>query len=67
MLRNETRNGNDEMNMPAWKYLQIIYYLFSFYAQLPGGGEFLWSFGQRSRLAGRSCAAILHNLVIGIF
>ena len=21
VLRNETRNGNDEMNMPAWKYM----------------------------------------------
>ena len=61
MLRYETRNGNDETDIPAMKYMPIINYLFSFSAQLPGGGEILWSFGQRSRLAVGFCAAILHN------
>ena len=42
-------------------------YLFSFSAQLPGGGEFLWSFGQRSRLAGGFGAAIIHNVSLGVF
>ena len=46
---------------------QIIDTCFLFSAPMQGGGEILWSFGQRSRLVGGSCAAILHNLVIGIF
>ena len=40
---------------------QIINTYFLFSAPMQGGGEYLWSFGQRSRLVGRSCAAILHN------
>ena len=55
------------MVVSAKKHKEINITCFHFSAPLPGGGEYMWSFGQRSRLVGGSCAAILHNLVIGIF
>ena len=50
MLRYETRNGNDETDIPAEKYMQNNQYLFFFSALLPGGGEILWFSGSGAGL-----------------
>ena len=60
------RNG-DGMECIDLKHTDTINTNVLFPAQLMGGGEILWSFGQRSRLAVRFCAAIIHNVSLGAF
>ena len=55
VLRYETRNGNDETDIPAEKYMQIIYYLFSFFCTTVGW----WGISVVFRAAEQACVWML--------
>ena len=55
VLRYETRNGNDETNMPAWKYMSDNKHLFSFFCTYAGW----WGISVVFRAAEQACGWVL--------